>query len=164
MSYRINSILIILLIAFAACSSENTPVDSGENNENGDPPSEISLTSVTLNNAGATAYVVTAIDGDDANASLNEQNSDIGLRIGARFEFINESGASNHPLDFRNSDRQKLFGQSNASGLFDGNEGIDLEKDGNTLRFTLTEELAAEIADYICSFHPGMNGDIFIID
>lgn len=125
-----------------------------------DPESDQAVTSLTFDNMGATAYVVLGIDGEGATATLNEENTGIILRIGDRFRFDNEAGASNHPLDFRNSDREKLLGQSNGDGTFDDDTEVDVQSEGNIISFTLTSGLAAELNGYVCSFHPGMNGEI----
>lgn len=113
---------------------------------------------------GATAYVVLGIDGEGATASLNEENAEIILKIGDRFRFNNVAGASNHPLDFRNSNRDKLLGQSNGDGTFDDDSDVNVQTDGNTISLTFTSDLALELNGYVCSFHPGMNGKISSIE
>lgn len=160
---NITSILPLLALFFilAACTSNTTSVEQPE--ENPDPQSP-SVTTITVGNMGATAYVFIGIDGEGADAPLNEENAEIELTVGERFTFNNDAGASSHPLDFSNSDRDKLFGQSNAGGLFDEDDTVDLVKDGNSISFTLTAELASALNDYVCSFHPGMNGGILAIE
>lgn len=159
----IKSILPVLAIffLFAACTSNSTSVEQPEENPDPEAPS---VTIVTIGNMGASAYVFLTIDGEGADAPLNEDNAEIELTIGERFTFNNDAGASSHPLDFRNSDRDKLLGQSNAGGLFDEDNAVDLVKDGNSISFTLTAELASALNDYVCSFHPGMNGGISIVE
>jgi len=61
-------------------------------------------------------------------------------------------------LDFRNGNRDKLFGQSNSKGIYAESEGINVVREGDSITFTLTEVLVNEIVDYICSFHPTMKG------
>jgi len=153
--------LFTLLLFAAACTSNTTDADT---TPEVDDPSETEVNTITVDNMGATAYVFIGIDGEGASGELNRENAEIELRIGDRFIFDNESGASNHPLDFRNGDRNKLFGQSNADGSFDEDGDVDVVKDGNKISFTLTADLAAELSGYVCSFHPGMNGNIVITD
>lgn len=153
--------VLILTFIMASCTNKTTSVDPSDDSTDPDPDD---VTTIRIDNMGATAYVFIGIDGDGATTDLDTQNADIELKIGERFVFRNEAGASNHPLDFRNSDREKLLGQSNSSGLFDDNEQVGLEKDGNTISFTLTPDLASLLDDYICSFHPGMNGSVQIIE
>lgn len=144
-------LLMALSLSLISCTNSSTQTDI---------PDDPDVTTIEFDNMGATAYVVLSIEGDGASANLNEENAEISLRIGDRFRFNNTAGASNHPLDFRNSDRNKLLGQSNADGQFDDDSEVDIETDGNIISFTLTESLAAELNGYVCSFHPGMNGEI----
>lgn len=154
-------LLLSLSLILSGCSDNPTSSDMDEDPE---PPEMMDPTILTLDNSGAQAYQVIAIEGEAASADLNENNVPITLMQGERFTFINEAGASNHPLDFRNEAGEKLLGQSNGAGMFDENEEVDLVKHGNTMSFTLTEELAEVLADYVCSFHPGMRGDIQIME
>jgi len=128
------------------------------------PDESDDVTSIQIDNMGSTAYVILGIDGEGASANLNEENADLTLRVGDRFRFENVAGASNHPLNFRNSDRDKLLGQSNNDGLFDDDADVDVQSDGNNISFTLTSDLAAALNDYVCSFHPGMTGGINTTD
>jgi len=128
------------------------------------PDESDDVTSIQIDNMGSTAHVILGIDGEGASANLNEENADLTLRVGDRFRFENVAGASNHPLNFRNSDRDKLLGQSNNDGLFDDDADVDVQSDGNNISFTLTSDLAAALNDYVCSFHPGMTGGINTTD
>ncbi len=157
MYYPLTLILTFSLIMFA-CS--NDPVSSNDDPDPDPDPEPVSETIITMDNSGAQAYVITEIDGDGAEAETDSGNPQIALQTGQRFTFINNGGASSHPLDFRNSDGSKLIGQSNDTGSFDGNEDIELEMDGDQISFILTEDLAAELALYVCAFHPGMTGPI----
>lgn len=125
---------------------------------------ELQQTQVSLNNVGSTAYVVTNIDGDGATAQQNEENTSIELKVGQRYTFINSSGASNHPLGFRNADGDYLIRQGNSSGTFGEDADVNVVKSGNDISFTLTEALASQMTQYICVFHPGMNGVITVIE
>ncbi|REL39035.1 hypothetical protein DYD21_03505 [Rhodohalobacter sp. SW132] len=131
--------------------------DTTSSSESSEPVRE---TTITMENMGASAFVFIGIDGSGANANLQKENAEIELRVGDRFTFENMADASRHPLDFRNNDDEKLFGQSNSSGLFDDIDEIDLEMNGNAITFTLSPDLASVLNDYICSFHPGMRGNI----
>ncbi|NBC25883.1 MAG: hypothetical protein GVY08_03410 [Bacteroidetes bacterium] len=153
--------LLLMTLFVISCTNNSTSTDPSDDTET---PAGPAVTSITIDNVGATAYIFIGIDGDGASANLNEQNAELELKTGERFSFKNEAGASNHPLDFRNSDREKLLGQSNGDGLFDNNEEVDLKKDANTITFTLTAELAGAINDYICHFHPGMNANIVVAE
>lgn len=146
---------ILFLIFTSSCTNNSTSTDNDEVN------SEFEST-IRYDNSGAQAYLVTNIDGEGASAELDSANPELTLTIGGRYTFINSAGASSHPLDFRNKDGDKLLGQSNNSGIFDADESVNIVRNGDSITFTLTEELADELADYICAFHPGMNGSIVI--
>ncbi len=117
---------------------------------------------VVMESNGAQSYTVARIDGDGISTETGTENPSISLTVGGRYTFVNQAGAGSHPLDFRNGDREKLFGQSNTAGSLDNDNDVDVVENGDAITFTLTESLAASLVDYICSFHPGMNGDLFI--
>ena len=148
--------LIFTTLIFNACTSNSTQAEMPSDHS----PADQDVTTVEFDNMGSSAYVILGIEGEGATANLNEENTGLTLRVGDRFRFNNVAGASNHPLDFRNSNRDKLLGQSNSDGIFDDNSEVNVQTDGNTISFTLTSGLAAEINGYVCSFHPGMNGEI----
>ena len=150
------STFILTLFIFISCTSTNTGSMEEENDQ-------LSGTLV-LGNNGAQSYTVVSISGDGISAETGSENPSISLTVGGRYTFVNQAGASSHPLDFRNGDRQKLFGQSNSSGQLDDNNDINVVESGDSITFTLTPSLASSLADYICSFHPGMNGDLVIAD
>lgn len=150
---------ILFLISIYSCTNNSTSTNS----DNDELDTELEST-IRYENSGAQAYLVTNIDGEGAFAELDSANPELILTVGGRYTFINGAGASSHPLDFRNEDGDKLIGQSNNSGLFDSNDEVNLVRDGDSISFTLTEELADELADYICAFHPGMNGAITVSD
>lgn len=146
---------VLFLIIISSCTNNSTST----NNEVVDAEFE---STIRYDNSGAQAYLVTNIDGEGAFAELDSANPELTLKTGGRYTIINGAGASSHPLDFRNTDGDKLFGQSNNSGQFDSNNDVNIVRDGDSISFTLTKELADELADYICAFHPGMNGSIVI--
>jgi len=152
----ISAALLAFTLIVSACTSNTTQTEMPDESDD--------VTSIQIDNMGSTAYVILGIDGEGASANLNEENADLTLRVGDRFRFENVAGASNHPLNFRNSDRDKLLGQSNNDGLFDDDADVDVQSDGNNISFTLTSDLAAVLNDYVCSFHPGMTGGINTTD
>lgn len=135
------------------CSSNTSP-------EQEDPL----MATIILTNNGASSYTIVSIDGDGALAEVGTENPSIQLIPGGRYTFINQAGASSHPLDFRSIDGEKLFGQGRNDGLFDDNMSLDIQTDGDAITFTLSNELSALLGDYICAFHPGMNGLIEVLE
>lgn len=146
---------ILFLIFISSCTNNSTSTDTEE------VESEFEST-IRYENSGAQAYLVTNINGEGAFAEMDSANPELTLTVGGRYTFINGAGASSHPLDFRNADGDKLLGQSNNAGMFDSNDEVNVVRNGDSITFTLTEELAEELSDYICAFHPGMNGSIVI--
>lgn len=145
---------ILTLLLFISCTSDTSSAMDDE-------PAQLEGT-VILENNGAQSYTINTINGDGISAETGTSNPSIILTVGGRYTFVNQAGASSHPLDFRNGDREKLFGQSNPSGQLDNDSDVDVVKNGDSITFTLTSSLAATIADYVCSFHPGMRGDIAV--
>jgi hypothetical protein len=124
----------------------------------GPTTAQSSEVSVTLDNVGASAWEVTAIDGDDQVAETGVENPELTLREGVRYTFEN-NGWSAHPLAFRSADGEALLSQS-ADGSFEGDSETDWVDDDESVSFTLTGELADELDNYICTVHSSMEGSI----
>jgi len=128
------------------------------------PPNDSDASAtLTLSNVGASAYRVDAIDGEGAAAELGVDNAGIELTAGLRYTFVNNGGA-NHPLDFRNSDGDILLSEDAANGSFEDDAEVNFVVDGANISFTLTAELAAELATYNCTVHSAMEGAITIAE
>lgn len=154
------SILFIILftsfiLSSYSCTTNSTSVDDEKNQP------EVNST-ITFTNSGAQAYLVTNIEGQGASAEVESANPELSLVEGNRYTFINSAGASSHPLDFRDDGGDKLLGQSNDSGSLDSDDEVNVVYSGDAITFTLTDDIADELTDYICAFHPGMNGSIVI--
>ncbi|MBZ9779054.1 fasciclin domain-containing protein [Psychroflexus sp. CAK8W] len=113
---------------------------------------------MTVDNDGAQAFYVSSITGSEQPTSLDSNNSTWTLTEGTRYE-LTITGASSHPFELRNANGDALLSQS-AQGSFEADPDVNFVTDGMQFDFTLTAELAAEINDYICTIHSGMNGDI----
>jgi len=145
-----------LLFVVSGCSNSSTSPES--------EPDVINEATITLNNSGASAYVAVSVEGSGVSATINADNPEISLTAGGRYTFINNGGASSHPLDFRDGSGNKLFGQSRDDGALENSSDINVVKNNNSITFTLTDDLASRLSDYICFFHPGMNGTFRVID
>jgi plastocyanin len=117
---------------------------------------------VTIDNVGASAWEVTSVQGDGDVAPMGEENPTLSLQVGTRYTFENE-GWGFHPLAFRDANDDALLTQD-GSGRFEEDSTVDWTDDGDTLAFTLTEGLAAELDDYICTVHSLMNGSIETVE
>lgn len=156
-SYLLICILPVLLIV-SAC--ENNPTSAEENSDEIVP---IGATALFENN-GASAYVISSIDGEGISAETGTENPDITIEAGFRYTFDNAAGASSHPLEFRDSEGNVVLGQRGDGGSFADDPDVNAVLEGNRITFTLTTELAALMVDYVCSFHPGMNGSITTVE
>ena len=114
----------------------------------------------TINNVGANAWEVSSTS-DYVETSAGN-NPTITLETGVRYTITND-GWNTHPLAFRNESGTRLLSQeSNDIGIRENNASINWSDSGNTVSFTLTEELADEINSYICTVHLSMQGTIEI--
>ena len=112
--------------------------------------------SVSIDNVGVSAWEVT--DADAGVAPLNRENPTLRLRVGTRYT-VENGGWSSHPLAVRDADGNPLLTQSDG-GAFADDPAVGWTDDGATVAFTVTEDLAAAAANYVCTVHPSMEGAI----
>lgn len=112
--------------------------------------------SVTVDNVGVVAWEVT--DADEEVATFGEENPEITLTIGERYSFEN-LGWQSHPFEFRDEDGNPLLSQSSA-GEFEDDEDVNWVDGDEVFSFTVTEELAGELNDYVCTVHRPMTGTV----
>ena len=117
------------------------------------PPDEVD---VTIDNEGSSAWVVAA-DSSGSVAPTGERNPTLTFEVGARY-VIDNAGWSAHPFALRRTDDTPLLSQD-ADGTYEDSPTVEWRDDGDTLAFTMTAELAAELDYYICTVHPSMRGD-----
>lgn len=125
-----------------------------------EPPIEGNTVAMTVGNDGSQAYFVSEINGNEQPTELNSNNSTWNLSVGTRYK-LTVTGASVHPFELRNTSGDALLSQTN-EGSFENDTDVDFVTNGQQFDFTLTADLADEIADYICTIHGGMRGDITI--
>jgi hypothetical protein len=113
---------------------------------------------VTLDNVGVDAWEVTAVEGSDGVAETGTENPTLTLQDGVRYTFEN-NGWSSHPLAFLAADGSALLSQSD-DGSFEGDSAVNWVDEDETVSFTLTSELADELAGYTCTVHSSMEGAI----
>ena len=111
---------------------------------------------VTLNNQGASAWVLNSAGEEIGETGV--PNPALTLTVGTRYRFEN-LGWSFHPLAFRDEADNALLTQS-GSGSFENDSAVDWVDNGEELAFTVTESLAAEFDDYVCTVHPSMEGNL----
>ncbi len=154
--------LFFISIMLMACGDESSnPIPDGNNSDHDTEATSEFAAVITLLNDGASAYIVTNIDGPATIAALNAQNSDIRLEIGNRYKFINAAGV-NHPLDFRDAEGNYLLTQDTINGEFEEDEAVNwiFNYGEGSVAFTLKASLADRIATYNCTIHAAMTGSI----
>ena len=143
-------------------TDEEDDTRDNTSDENMDENQQSDLVTITLDNQGASAWVVTAVE-DRNNEDIEEQapNTDIQVSEGTRYRFINNGGSS-HPLAFRDADGNDLLTQSK-TGEFENAESVNwLDEDG-AVEFTVTSDLAGRLDEYYCTFHASMVGDVVLV-
>ena len=148
---------LISAIILSSCSKDDESGYLGE--PIFEPPT------ITLENKGTHAWNVVEVDGTGVSSAFESENQTLTLKIGLRYTFKN-LGTRQHPLDFRNADGELLFSQDLNVGSFEEDPSVNFEWDLNEdlAIFTLTEELALELATYNCSTHEMMEGNIIVVD
>ena len=137
-------------------SDPETDDDSGTETE-GDTESSPSGATLVIDNVGTQAWEV-AEDKTGSVAPTGEENPTMTFEVGQRYAVENRWW-STHPLALRASDDAPLLSQS-TDGEFEGDADVDWVDNEETLSFTVTEDLAANLNYYICTIHSSMRGDV----
>jgi PGF-CTERM protein len=111
---------------------------------------------VTLENEGSIAWTI--VSADETVGPTDSSNPTLTLTPGTRYQFEN-GGWNFHPLAFRDAEDTPLLSQDE-QGSFEDDDAVDWVDNGETLAFTLTDDLAAELDDYVCTVHPTMEGAV----
>lgn len=152
--------LLPLLFLVFSCKDDVEDVVNDDDDDNDDDNS-INIVAMTVDNSGASAYFVSEINGNEDVTALNEDNSTGELTVGTRYE-LTVTGASTHPFALRDGDNNILLSMNDVDGSFEGNTDVDFQTSGTSFNFTLTQELADELNNYVCTVHSGMTGSISI--
>lgn len=124
---------------------------------------EQEVVTIGLDNVGASAWVITGVEGAEDVAETGVNNATITLTPGVRYSFdVTEVNSSVHPLDFRDADGNFLLAQGSAEGSFEADEAVAFEASEDAVSFTFTEELADAVATYHCTVHRSMVGDVAV--
>lgn len=146
---RRRSLLASVGTGLFACTIGTTGVTARQDRDN---------VQATLDNVGVRAWKVIDVDGDEDFSEIGTRNPDLTLQIGVRYTVQNQ-GWQGHPLAFLAEDGSALLTQS-GDGSFDDDSEVDWVDDGTSLSFTVTSDLAEELASYVCTFHPSMEGSV----
>ncbi|MGJ3235144.1 cupredoxin domain-containing protein [Marivirga sp.] len=156
---RVLLLLPILFLAFSCQDDMEDVVDDGDDDNNDD--NSINIVAMMVDNSGASAYFVSSISGNEDLTALNEDNSPWELTVGTRYE-LTVTGASTHPFALRDGDNNILLSMNDVDGSFESDSDVDFQTSGTSFNFTLTQELADELNNYVCTIHSGMTGSISI--
>jgi len=131
-------------------SSDST---SGGGSDTG--PTEVAF---TLDNVGSSAWVV---ENDSTGVADDSENPDINLEQGKRYTIRNNGYGTygTHPLAFFDSSGNILLSQS-STGSFESDADVNWVDNGDTVSFTVTQELYDALSGYKCTVHGSMEGDI----
>ena len=112
--------------------------------------------SVKLLNVDNSEWRIVDAAGEGAQPALG--GSLVRLRTGGRYHFdLSSVDSETLPLDIRSLNGRVLISQREGAGELDI-EGVDPEADADGISFTLTEELAGQIASFRATPYPGMVG------
>jgi plastocyanin len=121
--------------------------------------SDVNNVDITIDNVGSSAWEVTSVSGNKSEvASIGKENPDIKLQNNTRYTITN-NGYSSHPSEIFNSTGNPLLSQS-GSGTFEDDSEVNWVDNGGTLKFTVTQNLYAELNGYVCTVHSSMEGAI----
>jgi plastocyanin len=151
-------ILFLIPIAFLTFSCDEDVDDIVDDND-GDKDNTVNIVEMTVGNSGASAYFVSEINGNEDVTALNEDNSTWELTVGTRYE-LTVTGASVHPFALRDSENNILLSMNNVEGSFEEDADVDFQTSGSSFSFTLTQALADQLTNYVCTIHLGMTGSI----
>ena len=116
---------------------------------------------VDLDNVGFQAWEVNGVSGAAETGDVIESdvnNPTLTLVEGVRYTF-EDLPSSRHPLRLFDTQGAPLLSQ-NEAGQFEDDPAVDWTDTGDTVTFTLTPALAAELDGYICTIHSAMVGDV----
>jgi len=158
---RILFLLPFMVLALSCEDDAEDMVTPDDDDNNDDGSNSINIVAMTVGNSGATAYFVSSINGDENVTALNEDNSSWELTVGTRYE-LTITSADAHPFALRDAENNNLLTMNNSTGSFESDSDVNFESDGNSFDFTLTQALADELDNYVCSIHSGMTGSITV--
>ena len=144
-------LLLLILLAFGTGSTQDAAQDDG-------------VATLTLQNVGASAWQVTAIEGTEDMETVTEvdvENPALTLTVGGRYRFdLSNVNSDVHPLAFRDAEGNDLLTQGGSEGTFETDPAVAFGAEADFVIFTVTPELADVLASYVCTIHSAMTGEV----
>ena len=111
---------------------------------------------INLSNESNTAWIVTSVDGGNNVAETDTQNPTLNFDDGSalRLRDIRRS----HRLSRREWQLPPRAGQP--QGTLEDNSEVNFTDEGGSVMFTLTPELAEQLATYSSTVYPAMSGSV----
>jgi hypothetical protein len=117
---------------------------------------------VDFDNVGFRAWEVNGVSGDANNIEEvvveDIENPTMTLVKGVEYTFEDLPG-SVHPLEFFDEGDTALLSQD-TEGTFEDDGSVGWIDTGDSVTFTVTDELTNEVDGYVCTIHASMEGDI----
>ncbi|SNR41582.1 DUF7282 domain-containing protein [Halorubrum vacuolatum] len=110
-----------------------------------------------LSAVGSTAWEAESED-DPAVVATDGENPELRFAVDTRYVVENPSFRP-HPFELQDADGEPLLSQD-AGGRFEDAPDVDWSDDGETMSFTVTESLAADLDGYVCTAHSRMSGSV----
>ena len=144
-------LLLLILLTLGAGSTQDTVQDDG-------------VATLTLQNVGAAAWQVTAMEGTEDMETVTEANVEnpaMTLTVGGRYRFdVSNVNSDMHPLAFRDAEGNDLLTQGGSEGSFELDPAVAFGAEDDFVIFTVTPELADVLSSYDCTVHSAMTGEI----
>lgn len=103
------------------------------------------------------ALVIEEVAGADNVAQVGAQNPEVTLMVGERYEIVFEGEGG---VALQGKDDNILLASNEESGSLEANADIDFVESNNSMTFTVTEELAEQLAAYTVTSNPELSGSI----
>ncbi|MGL4611558.1 MAG: cupredoxin domain-containing protein [Trueperaceae bacterium] len=126
-----------------------------------DPGPALEEIAISFVAASSEDWKLESVLGPLTTVPAGELDPTIALEVGKRYQIINKGGAA-HPFAIVSQDASTLLLSEWGIGTFEQNPTINFVKNSDGFTFTLTGELAAQMASYVCTYHADMAGIITV--
>lgn len=152
-------LLMISLVVLSSCESSDTQTPSNPTPE----PNTPTVITLTFSAANSSNYTLEKVEGA-TDVATPGTDPELTLTIGTRYRIINRAFGV-HPFALTSNETYlatNILLKEDGTGSFAGNADVKLEKNSDGITFTLTQELAAQMKSYLCTFHADMFGTVTV--